>query len=174
MKWLWFVAATVLFWGMYVPTIHKGQAGFGSMNSALRAFLFIGLAYFVMAGVVLGYALLSGSEPMQFTARGVTLSFLAGLLGALGALGIVFAIKTGGKPLEVAPLVFAGAPVMSTFVAMLWDRPGRPPGVWFFAGIILVALGAFLVLRHRPMDDKKHGSPARVESRADSGDLKLP
>ena len=74
----------------------------------------------------------------------------AGVLGALGALGIVFAIKSGGKPLSVAPLVFAGAPIMSTFVAMMWDKPTRPPVLMFYVGIATAALGAAMVLRFRP------------------------
>ena len=149
--WMWFVVATVLFWGMYVPTIHHGQHAFGTKNSALRAFLFIGLAYFIVSLVVLAYTVLAKAEPLEFTNRGMSLSTLAGILGALGALGIVFAIKSGGKPLTVAPLVFAGAPIMSTFVAMMWDKPSKPPELMFYVGIIIAAVGAAMVLRFRPL-----------------------
>ncbi len=149
--WMWFVVATVVFWGMYVPTIHHGQHAFGTRNSALRAFLFIGLAYFLVSMVVLAYAVLTRAEPLEFTRGGVGLSTLAGILGALGALGIVFAIKTGGKPMIVAPLVFAGAPIMSTFVAMLWDKPAKAPEWWFYVGILTAAVGAAMVLRFRPV-----------------------
>ncbi|MCH8851557.1 MAG: hypothetical protein IID41_02780 [Planctomycetes bacterium] len=148
--WMWFVLATVVFWGAYVPMIHHGQQAFGTKNSALRTFLFIGLAYFLVSAVVLTYTVLTKAEPLAFTRSGVSLSMAAGILGALGALGIVFAMKSGGKPLAVAPLVFAGAPIMSTFVAMMWDKPARPPGLMFYVGIATAALGAAMVLRFRP------------------------
>ncbi len=148
--WMWFVLATVVFWGAYVPMIHHGQHAFGTKNSALRAFLFIGLAYFLVSVVVLAYTVVAKAEPLAFPMRGVSLSMAAGVLGALGALGIVFAIKSGGKPLSVAPLVFAGAPIMSTFVAMMWDKPAKPPGWLFYVGIATAAVGAAMVLRFRP------------------------
>jgi len=90
--WPLFVVCTVVCWGAYVPMIHHGQMAFGTKNSALRAFLFIGAAYFLIAGLTLAYLVWSKSEPLQLTRQGVTLSTVAGILGALGALGIVFAI----------------------------------------------------------------------------------
>jgi hypothetical protein len=131
--------------------IHHGQLAFGTKNSALRAFLFIGAAYFLIAGMTLGYLLISKAEPLQLTRLGVGLSTLAGVLGALGALGIVFAIKSGGAPIAVAPLVFAGAPVVNTIVAMFWDKPAEPPRVMFFVGIVLACAGAAIVLRFKPV-----------------------
>ena len=148
--WPLFVVCTVVCWGAYVPMIHHGQMAFGSKNSALRAFLFIGAAYFLIAGLTLAYLVWSKSEPLQLTRQGVTLSTVAGILGALGALGIVFAIKSGGTPLAVAPLVFAGAPVVNTLVSMLWDKPAKPPSVMFYLGIVLAGVGAAIVLRFKP------------------------
>jgi drug/metabolite transporter (DMT)-like permease len=130
--------------------IHHGQLAFGTKNSALRAFLFVGAAYFLIAGLTLAYLVLSKSEPLQLTRQGVTLSTVAGILGAFGALGIVFAIKSGGTPLAVAPLVFAGAPVVNTLVSMLWDKPTKPPSVMFYFGIVLACVGAAIVLRFKP------------------------
>jgi len=131
--------------------IHHGQLAFGTKNSALRAFLFVGAAYFLIAGLTLGYLLWSKVEPLQLTRHGVTLSTVAGILGALGALGIVFAIKSGGTPLLVAPLVFAGAPVVNTLVSMFWDRPTKPPSLMFYLGIALAGVGAAIVLRFKPV-----------------------
>jgi hypothetical protein len=150
-SWPLFVICTVLCWGAYVPMIHHGQLAFGTKNSALRAFLFIGAAYFLIAGLTLGYLLISKAEPLQLTRLGVGLSTLAGVLGALGALGIVFAIKSGGAPIAVAPLVFAGAPVINTIVAMLWDKPAEPPSGMFYVGIVLACAGAAIVLRFKPV-----------------------
>ena len=73
-----------------------------------------------------------------------------GVLGAVGALGIIFAMKYGGKPIFVAPLVFAGAPVMNTFISMAWDKPTQSPSAWFYAGIVITAAGAAMVLYHKP------------------------
>jgi len=149
--WLLFVVCTVVCWGAYVPMIHHGQMAFvPKNNSALRAFLFVGAAYFLMAGLTLGYLVYTRSEPLQLTRQGVTLSTVAGILGALGALGIVFALKSGGTPLVVAPLVFAGAPVINTLVSILWDRPAKPPSVMFYLGIVLACVGAAIVLRFKP------------------------
>jgi len=148
--WPYFVLCTIVCWGAYVPMIHHGQMGFGSKNSALRAFLFVGVAYCAVACLSLGYVLLSKSEPLEFPRHGVALSTLAGVLGAAGALGVVFALKTGGSPLSVAPLVFAGAPLVNTLVAMAWDKPTKSPSLLFYAGILLAAGGAAMVLRFRP------------------------
>ena len=50
----------------------------------------------------------------------------------------------------VPPLVFAGAPVVSVFVAMLYNPPEHSPSPVFFIGILMAAVGAGLVLAYRP------------------------
>ncbi len=149
--WMLFVLGTILCWGAYVPMIHNGQLGFGSKNSALRAFMCVGVAYFVIGIFVLVWVLVTKSEPLQLVRRGVTLSTLAGVLGALGALGIVFALKSGGKPIVVAPVVFAGAPIVNTIVSMIWHKPANPPSPFFYVGIVVAAVGASLLLRFKPV-----------------------
>ncbi len=147
--WPYFVVCTILCWGAYVPTLHHGQMAFGK-NSALRAFLFVGVAYAVVSIVVLGYLFMAQAEPLTFAGKGVSLSTFAGILGAVGALGIVFALKYEGKPVFVAPLVFAGAPIINTFVSMIWSKPAKPPSLYFFVGIALAAVGAAMALRFKP------------------------
>jgi uncharacterized membrane protein len=173
--WMAFVLGAVLSWGVYVPVLHEGQAtmGGGSPSAgAVRAFLCVGLAYFVTAVVIPLIALqfsLAGGESLDFTAkdgslnsRALTFSTLGGIAGAAGALCIIFAIKNGGKPLYVAPLVFAGAPIVNAIVSILWHPPeegGRaeylPGWTMFAAGILLAALGAGLVLYSKGMIDQK-------------------
>ncbi len=150
--WPYFVLLTILTWGAYVPTIHRGQTALGK-DSALRAFLFIGFAYFLVSVVVIVYVWMTGAEKWEFTGRGMTISTFAGVLGALGALGIAFALKpeSGGKPLFVAPLVFAGAPIVNTLVAMLLDKPEKSPSPMFYVGILMAAAGAGLVLKYKPV-----------------------
>ena len=148
--WMMFVLLTVLCWGAYVPIIRHGQFSFGDRPGPLRAFLFVGVAYFLVSLVVLAYAWFGRAESLKLTGAGVSLSTVAGVLGALGALGIVFAMKNGGHHIVVAPLVFAGAPVVNTFVSMVWDKPSKAPSVWFFMGILMAGVGAALVLRFKP------------------------
>jgi hypothetical protein len=146
--WTWFVVTTVICWGAYVPVLHHGQTALGP-RSQLRAFLFVGGAYFLTSALVLAIMMLGKLEPLEFNSRGAWMSTFAGILGAVGAVGVVFALKYG-KPIYVAPLVFAGAPVVNTIVSMIWTKPERPPHVLFYAGIALAAAGAGLVLRFRP------------------------
>lgn len=148
--WLLFVVGAALSWGAYVPTIHHGQLGFGEPKGPFRAFLFVGLAYFLLAVIVPGAMLAAGAEPRVFPAKGMSMSTLAGVLGALGALCVIFALKSGGKPFYVAPLVFAGAPVINVVISMIWDRPSKAINPMFWLGIGLAAAGAFLVLRFKP------------------------
>lgn len=52
MKWLVvlsFVAGAALSWGVYVPVVHR--AAF-ELKSNLRAFMFVGVAYFVVAVLI--------------------------------------------------------------------------------------------------------------------------
>lgn len=148
--WLIFVILTVLTWGAYVPTLHEGQMSMGSGKAPLRAFLFVGLAYFVTSAAVLFLVKIREMEPWDFTSKGMSFSFVAGLLGAVGALGIVFALKNGGSPKVVPPLVFAGAPIMNTLVSMLWHKPTKAVSPLFFLGIVVAALGTFMVLKYKP------------------------
>jgi drug/metabolite transporter (DMT)-like permease len=149
--WMWCVLVTVVCWGAYVPMIHHGAKAFHSGQGSFRAFLFVGLAYFLMAGAILLYLAATRREPLDMTANGVVVSTVAGLLGAIGALGVIFAVnRFGGRPLLVAPLVFAGAPMVNTAMSMIWDKPAKAPGVLFYVGVLLAAVGAGLVLRFRP------------------------
>lgn len=147
--WMLFVLGGFLAWGCYVPMIHAGQVAL--KGGSLRSFLCVGLAYFLTA-VLVPLALLGGGlEPWTFNRHGVTLSVIAGVLGAAGALCVILALKSGGTPLVVAPLIFAGAPVVNALVSMSWNKPKAPPEPLFYLGLLLAALGAFMVLRFRPV-----------------------
>ena len=128
--WLFFVVGAFLSWGSYVPVLHEGQtalgAGKGPGPGALRAFLCVGLAYFATAVVVPLIVMIVNGEPMAMNSRGFTFSFAGGALGALGALCIIFALKSGGSPMYVPPLVFAGAPIVNSTVT-LWAASASAP-----------------------------------------------
>ena len=180
--WLMFVAGAILTWGAYVVTIdhgrltlagaaHGGKPAIPMPIAAMRAFLFIGLAYFAL-GVVFPaiYLAVNKVNPADYPndpgwlARGVTLSTLAGILGAAGALCIVFAVGAARQRFGaagaayVAPLVFCFAPIINCFVAMIWDKPEHPPKWPFYVGLILAAVGAALVLAFKP---EEHAPPAK-------------
>ncbi len=146
--WMLFVLGALLAWGCYVPMIHAGQVAL--KGGALRAFLCVGIAYFFTAVIIPLGLLAAKQEPWDFNTKGVSLSLVAGILGAAGALCVILALKAGGTPLVVAPLVFAGAPVVNALVSTGLHRPKSPPEIWFYLGLVLAAAGAFLVLRFRP------------------------
>ena len=147
-NWLPFVIMTIISWGTYIPTLHRGQMGLG--GSGVHAFLMVGLAYVLVAIAVPGVMVLRAGSWSTFTPQGALFTLGAGVLGALGALGIVLALVNGGRPNVVPPLVFAGAPIVSVFVAMLYNPPRESPSPLFFVGILMAAAGAFLVLSNRP------------------------
>lgn len=147
--WLPFVLLTVLSWGTYIPTLHKGQAALG--GSGVHAFLLVGLAYLAVAIAVPGAMVArAGSWDVFSSTSGVAFTFGAGVLGAVGALGIVLALVNGGRPTVVPPLVFAGAPVVSVIVAMLYNPPRESPSPLFYLGIVMAAAGVGLFMANRP------------------------
>ena len=146
--WLIFVVGAILSWGSYVPLMHEGQTLL--KGGAVRAFLCVGMAYFLTAVLIPLGLLGAGVEPWQFNRSGTTFAVIAGAAGAVGALCVIMALKSGGTPLYVAPLVFAGAPIVNVLISISWHRPKSAPEVWFYLGLVLAAVGAALVLRFKP------------------------
>jgi hypothetical protein len=160
------IATTIVSWGSYGVTLHKGQAAMG--NSRLRPFLCVGLAYFALAVIIPFLILAVSPEASHFNFRGTVWSTAAGAAGALGALGIIMAFNFGGKPVFVMPLVYGGAPVVATLVstalAGLWGKMGP----MFLAGLILVIAGAVMVLVFAP----KGHAPAVVHAEPEPAPVK--
>jgi hypothetical protein len=153
-----FTAMTALAWGVYGPTLHRGQMGMA--GSRLRPLVCVGIAYFLIAVIVPALILTQWAEPGQFTVRGTIWSLLGGATGALGALGIIMAFNSGGKPVFVMPLVFGGAPVINTFVSVTQSGSWGDLHVMFFAGLIVVVAGAVTVLVFAPKPaPHAHASP---------------
>ena len=62
-----FVAAAALSWGVYVPDVHR--AAF-ELKSNLRAFMFVGVAYFVVAVLIPAFFIfVAKSDPTVFSIR---------------------------------------------------------------------------------------------------------
>jgi hypothetical protein len=147
MSWLWFVAGAVLSWGLYGPALHKGQVALGN---PMKALLGVGVAYFLIAVLVPVAGLSSQGQLGGFPRPGLMAAIAGGALGALGAVCIIFAFKAGGSPSVVMPLVFGGAPLVNVLVSMAMHPPKVAPNPLLYAGYVLAALGAGLVLYYKP------------------------
>ena len=158
------IALTGISWGVYGPTLHKGQ--FAMNGSRLRPFLCVGLAYLVIA-VVVPFALLGWLEPNgAFNFNGTSWSLGGGAVGAIGALGVIMAFNFGGKPIFVMPLIFGLAPVINSFVELFRSNLLGEIGPLFYAGLLLVIGGAVTVLLFAPRA-KPHGpAPTSVPAKA--------
>lgn len=162
-SWLIYVAMTILCWGAYVPTFHEGQNAVGGKSKALWTFLFVGVAYFLTAVLVPAGMLAMRGELRDWPpVRGTMIALFAGVLGAMGALGVNLALMNGGTPKDVPPLVFAGAPIVATFLGFALHPPKSAPSWQFYIGLLMAAAGAGLVLRYRPEPPKPPTASAAV------------
>lgn len=152
--WLWFAASTVLAWGLYGVFLHSGQSLMQDPeNGRYKAFLFVGLAYVLTAVVAPLVVLMVRGASMEFPAAGIGWSFLAGIMGAVGAFCVLLAFGVKGHPVVVMSIIFAGAPVVNALYALIVHPSLRgAAGIrWpFVLGIMLAALGGFLVTRYKP------------------------
>jgi len=164
MSWLIFALMTVVSWGLYGIFLHKGQMGMtDAVNGRYKAFLFVGLAYFLTAVLAPLAMLLIRQASWSYPAKGMGWSLVAGILGAIGAFCVLLAFGAKGTPTAVMSIVFAGAPVVNA-VYSLAVHP--PPGGWgalrwqFLLGIALAAAGGCLVTLYKPAPAAKPaGSP---------------
>jgi hypothetical protein len=165
-----FVFLTVACWGNYGPLMHHGNL---AMKDALRPFVGVGFAYFVIAVLVPALVLKLRGEKGNWSREGIILSLVAGAVGALGALGVIVAFSAGAKPVYVMPLVFGGAPVINTLVTMALGKNFEPIRPIFFVGIAMAALGGAGVLFFRPgaAPAKPAAEAAAVETSSAAGTL---
>lgn len=154
------IALTALCWGVYGPVLHVGRE---AMHSALRPFMCVGAAYFLIAVIVPAALLARGGEKGSWTMTGVLWSLLAGACGALGALGVILALTAGGRPIYVMPLVFGGAPVVNTLLSAWLNRAFDQLKAPFLAGLLLVITGAVTVLVFKPQPAPAAAPPAATQ-----------
>lgn len=152
--WFIFVIMTVASWGLYGVFLHKGQLSMAdALHGRYKAFLFVGLAYLLAAVIGSVVMLILNGAEWQFTGKGVSWSFVAGLVGSIGAFGVLLAFGAGGRPAVVMSIVFAGAPIVNATVATLSHPPAGGWGAvrWqFVVGILLAAIGGCLVTLYKP------------------------
>jgi len=154
MTWLVFALMTVGSWGVYGVLLHTGQVSMADpVNGRYKAFLFVGIAYFLTAVLAPLAVLLFNGAGWSYPVRGMGWSLLAGLAGAVGAFCVLLAFGAKGSPAVVMSIVFAGAPIVNAFVALAVHPPagGLSSVRWqFILGIALAAFGGCLVTFYRP------------------------
>ena len=158
--WFLFALMTVGCWGLYGITLHSGVMGFNPKvdpNARYKAFLFVGIAYFVIAVMAPTLMLMINGASWQFfnNVRGVSWSLVAGIVGAVGAFCVLLAFGPRGSPAVVMSIVFAGAPIVNAIVALALHPPKGFVGLnWQFAGfvfgVIFAAAGGGLVTLCKP------------------------
>jgi drug/metabolite transporter (DMT)-like permease len=154
------ILLTAFCWGVYGVVLHVGQHAM--LESRLRPFICVGLAYFLLGVLIpMAWLYLQG-EKGKWTATGTIWSLIAGAVGALGALGVILALTFGGRPVYVMPLVFGLAPAINTFATMYMARSFRTNPM-FLAGLILVIAGAAMVLIFKPSPQTAAAAQAAAE-----------
>ena len=154
MQWLFYVFLTVCTWGLYGVFLHSGQMAMSDpVFGKYKAFLFVGIAYFIFAILAPVVLLKMQGSDFSFPSKGVWISLIAGALGAIGAFGILLALGNKGTPQVVMSIVFAGAPIVNAIVAT-WMHPPKDgmAGIpWqFYLGIVMAATGGCIVSLYRP------------------------
>ena len=184
--WWGYVILAGLAWGVYVPLIFYGGQELAVKTSPLggrlASILCVGVAYFLL-GVVVPVVLMGVRDDArpEWKTTGLIFSGLAGVAGAIGAICVIFASKAavdtaklqGVNPatyrVYIAPLIFSLAPAINTVLSLLWHpKAGDPwnfrfevPGWKLPAGIVLVALGTFLVLMSKEEVEAHKGGPPK-------------
>ncbi|MCZ6832969.1 MAG: hypothetical protein O7F11_04415 [Acidobacteria bacterium] len=178
LAWVMFALMTVVAWGVYGVFIHQGQVLMGDPASArYKSFLFVGLAYFLVAVVAPLVVLLVTGASWSFSGAGVAWSLLAGVMGAVGAFCVLAAFGARGSPAVVMSIIFAGAPVVNATVALIMHPPAggfasiRPQ---FYLGILLAALGGFLVTIYKPGSPVPQPKPPAASRQAAADSQPMP
>lgn len=166
--WLLFALLTVASWGLYGVFLHTGQVAMADPeNGRYKAFLWVGIAYVLIAVLAPLALLLVKHASWQMPASGIKWSLLAGAVGAIGAFGVLLAFGAKGQPAVVMSIIFAGAPIVNAVVVLVQHPPagGISSIRWpFFAGIVLAAVGGMLVTLYKPAP-----GPAKPAAPAVSG-----
>jgi hypothetical protein len=172
--WLLFSLLTVGCWGLYGAFLHSGQQGMHDpVNGRYKAFLCVGVAYFLTAVLAPLAMLWFRGATWSFSAGGVGWSLLAGIVGAVGAFGVLLAFGAKGSPAVVMSIVFAGAPVLNAIYSLVLHPPA---GGWqklpwpFVLGMALAAIGGCLVSLYKPAPSAPSAKPAMAVPAHSLGD----
>ena len=151
---------TVICWGTYGVCMHIGSDNMkNDEHGRMMAFLWVGLAYFLTAVIAPLIILKFTGGPTNFWNpvyyKGWQWSLIAGTLGAIGALGVLLAFGAAPKPTGayvpvVMSIIFAGAPIVNAVVNTTKDKNWSNVQWPFVLGIVLAAVGGYLVTKHVP------------------------
>ena len=167
--WLVFAFMTVASWGVYGILLHMGSGAMGSPadpNTRYKAFLFVGIAYFLTAILAPLGMLVVNKSSWTMPVAGMGWSLLAGIVGAVGAFCVLLAFGAAPKPTVayvpvIMSIIFAGAPIVNSVVATTKDHNWSNIQWQFLLGIVLAAAGGCLVTLYKPAS-KPHGPPPAV------------
>src|SRR5213075_1668644 len=107
LTWLAFAFLTVVSWGVYGIFLHTGQMAMADpVNGRYKAFLFVGIAYFLTAVLAPLAVLMAKGASWNYPPRGMAWSLIAGIVGAIGAFGVLLAFGAKGTPAVVMSIVF--------------------------------------------------------------------
>src|SRR5438046_4427908 len=125
LAWLAFALLTVVSWGVVCVFLHTGQLAMQDpVNGRYKAFLFVGIAYFLTAVLApLALLMIKGAAFSGYTGRGMWWSLIAGIVGAVGAFGVLLAFGAKGTPAVVMSIVFACAPVVNSIYSLVLHPP---------------------------------------------------
>jgi hypothetical protein len=179
MNWLLFAFLTVFSWGVYGVFLHTGQMGMADkVNGRYMAFLWVGVAYFLVAILAPMVVLkLQGGriDFWNYPSKGLWWSLIAGSVGAVGAFGVLLAFGAAPDPKPayvpvIMSIIFGGAPIVNALVSMGQHPPAGGIGAikWqFWIGILLAALGGSLVALFKPdAPAPAPKAPSAVEQKA--------
>ena len=162
-SWLIFALLTVACWGLYGIFLHKGQVKMADpANGKYKAFLFVGVAYFLIAVLAPLAILLKNGVEWKMPGSAIWWSLLAGVVGALGAFFVLLAFANKGTPSVVMSIIFAGAPIINAAISIMIMEGVRFSNIdfRFFLGIIMAAAGGCLVTFYKPHPAPKKAAAA--------------
>ena len=175
--WLFFAFLTVASWGVYGVFLHNGQTHMQDLaNGRYKAFLFVGIAYFLVAVLAPLLLLILSGANWKYPVSGMAWSLVAGIMGAVGAFGVLLAFGAAPNPKPayipvIMSIIFAGAPIVNAFVSMAQHPPAGgwgsiKPGFWL--GILLAAGGGYLATLYKPVAAPAHKPAVNVEQKAET------
>jgi drug/metabolite transporter (DMT)-like permease len=134
--WFFFSLGIMAAWGLQAYYIKLANATMDAESifayMTLTALLFIPAAWY----------LTDFSKPVYLGLSGPYLSAAIQMLNAVGALLLVYAFRYG-KAIVVSPLINAGAPLLTTAIAL--GLAGTLPGAYKLAAAVFALLGAVLL-----------------------------
>ncbi len=168
MTWLSFALLTVLCWGTYGIFLSMGSENMhDAANGRIKAFLFVGLAYFLVAVLAPILILALSGANWNFPVKGMTLSLIAGIVGAIGALGVLLALGAAPKPMGayvpvIMTIIFSGAPVLNAIIALVLVPPAKGWSsipIPFWLGMAMAVGGGALVTTFKPSGPPPKAAP---------------